>query len=492
MKRAGLALLLWCAACADEAATPRAAPASTTQTSALRAIAREELARVEAEVGPLETPPPASEDLREHVSGLLDTIAGSDVAMKRLGRQELRELGSGVVPLLAERLDDPAERPEHAQIAAEMLGEIDSRLAAETLLARIEAMRTRPDPASWVRAHCAWRLGDGTQDWVVPRLILHLRYETDHETVAWIARTLAHFGNFSGLDALYVIWRTGRSQPVIDLAAKTLSELASKHGFADSDALLLAWNQGDPDGRLKVTPYSAMHRREAWRLIAGFSEWQLRGVDDARFTLSRETREVTPLLAQALVDENRYVRTHSAQTLERLGPRALAAGPALVEALRDPEIASQVAETLGAIGFVAAESELIALLGADHTLDLRTSAARALGRLRRPSSAAALERWTGEDVALDLRIAAGCARVRCSPDDAPRGLLDVLAKQLDGGEVDSSGPEVALFEWLAHHANTRASDFLPTLERWNALAGENPPQRVSARAKLFRELLKAK
>lgn len=486
MKRA-LIVALACAGSCSESPAPVPQPVAQTQTTR-RPVAREELAKVMAEFGAPVPPAEIPDELRERAQGLLETLAGTDAAMRRLARTELRDLGPAVAPLLAARLADDAAAPAQLEACAEILGEFDTPEAAEALLARIEAIRTRKDTAPWLRTQCAWRLGSGTQDWVVPRLILHLRYETDHETVAWIARTLAHFGNFAGLDGLYVIWRTGRTPEMRDLAAQSLGLLASEHGFPDSDALLRAWVEGDPEQRLHAPPLSPLHRREIWARIAGFSEWQLRGVDDARFTLARESREATPLLALALEDENRYVRIHAAQTLERLGRRALAAGPALMRALDDAEIAPQAAETLGAVGYREAESALSARLGPDQPIDLRTSAARALGKLALSSSLVALEPWTKDDVQLDLRVAASCARVRCSPADVPRPLLESLLRHMTSGQVDSAEPENALALWLAAQAQRDQERFGDAARRWTEVAGDDPPLRVGERAELLRGL----
>jgi hypothetical protein len=349
-------------------------------------------------------------------------------------------------------------------------------------------MRTNKDSEPWVRAHCAWRLGVTTQDWVVPRLILHLRYEADRETTVWIARTLAHFDTYSGLEALYVLWRDESNPQARELAGQALVELASERGVASSDELLRAWNAGELAPRDLAAVPNPRRRLEVWRMIAGYSEWQLRGVDDARFALSRESGFIAPLLAEALGDENRYVRTHAAQTLERMGRRARAAGPALLAALADAEIAAQVLETLGAVGHAPAESELVARLAPTCVLELRVAAARGLRSLALASSVPALERCTAANEPLELRVYAAAARVHCAPADAPRALIELLLDDLSTGAVESATPENALAVWLASRAPA-SEPFARTWSAWLAIDRPDPRDRVAERARLLRDAL---
>lgn len=224
MKRA-LALFALLAACADEAPLPSSSTPAVVRN--LSAVARANVARLEAELGPLAEPLSGDAELVEHVTGLLESVESASLG--RVAREELASLAPASLPILARWLDD-AERPAAQRIAAiEALGAADTRYGAEKLLARIEAMRTRKNDEAWVRAHCAWRLGQGTQDWVVPRMIRQMRYETDHETVIWMARALARFGNFSGLDALVVVSRSAATQELRDSASVALHELSLIH-----------------------------------------------------------------------------------------------------------------------------------------------------------------------------------------------------------------------------------------------------------------------
>lgn len=482
--RSAFLLLLGIAACGETGEPTPGMPPRPASQRALRDVAAAAVTRLEAEVGPLVEAPAGPADLEEHVQGLIETLASSDSALGRLAREELAGLAPASVPVLCRWLDDSELPTAQRTVAIEALGASDTRLAAERLLARIEAMRTRKNDEAWVRAHCAWRLGQGSQDWIVPRMIRHLRYENDHETVIWMARALARFGNLSGLDALYVIRGSARTQELRDSANLALYELARERGFEESDALGRAWAEGD--SRLPDPALSGLRQLEVWRVIAGFAEWQLRGVDDGRFTLSRENPATALLLAQALEDENRYVRTHAAQSLQRMGRRASAAGPALLAALDDPQAGIFVAEALGGIGCAAAESELIARLEPGYPLELRTAAARGLALLALGTSSAALERFSAGDAPRDLRIAAACARLRCSPADAPRALVELVRADYSTGTGETAASEAALAAWLAAQDVERAGE----LQRaWSADLPSEPGERRAARVALIERAL---
>ncbi len=455
----------------------RVRPAARTD---LRPVARTRIAELSALVGSSPTVEP-DEELRERTQGLLETLAGANEALKRIAREELGTLGPAATAVLHDALFDGAAAQGVRIAAAQALGEIDTPAAVEALVARIELPLTRQDPDGWLRAHCAWRLGGSMQDWIVPRLILTLRYEKHDETVVYLARTLAHFGVYCGLDALYVV--AGRSQEHGALAQTTLAELARAAGRDDPFELLQAWRDGssDPLPQRRLTPVRAL---EIFKRIARFAEWQLRGVDDSRFVLSREHALAAPLLAEALDDENRYIRAHAAQCLERMGRRAAAAGPKLLEVLDDPEIGDQVLLTLGAVGHAPAEPALVERTSRAHSMEIRVAAARALGLLARGSSAPTLRSLCEPTEPLDLRVAALCALAACAPRELDESQARALLEHLSSGQVDTAGPEQALERWL--EARTDQGRWSEALDAWRTLQTQEPRARVEARAALVR------
>ncbi len=472
----------WVGACSDSPPPQtNGSPAAQQRPPEPRTtVARDAVVRLERELGPVAAPSGGDADLPEHVTGLVESIPSMTGGLAQAALQELFDLAPASLPHLARWLDDPEKPAAERRVAVEALGASDSRYAAELLLARIEVMRTRKNDEAWIRAHCAWRLGQGTQDWSVPRLIRHLRYETDHETVIWIARALAKFENLSGLDALFVVRTSGATSELRESANVALYELARTRGFDDPESLARAWFAADP--RLASPALSPARQLEIWRVIAGFAEWQLRGVDDGRFTLARENSAAAELLEQALADSDRYVRTHAAQALERMGARGASAADALLSLLDDREAGIFAAEALGGIGAKQAEPALMSRLEPQHSLEMRTAAARGLAALSLPSSVAALRKFTTEDAPRDLRFATTCALLRCAPAEASNAqvlfILDDYATE--SGETATSEP--ALRAWLAAQAPKRIAD-------WDRAQSAGAIARIALRAALAREAL---
>jgi HEAT repeat protein len=500
------AAVLWMLAILTAASCERSAPSEAGGARAvqrvaartgLRAVARTRIDELTAQLvasgadgfaaPALEAPDLEAQpaELREQVDGLLAALEGADDSLKRLAREELVSLGSAATALLREKLFD-AEASQTVRLsAAQVLGETNTRAAAEALVERIELPLVRQDPEGWLRAHCAWRLGGSEQDWIVPRLILTLRYEKHDETVVYLARTLAHFGVYSGLDALFVV---ASRAPEPALARAALADLARDAGHDDPAELLRAWNAGEESARV-AERFSPARELEVWKRIERFSEWQLRGVDDSRFVLSREHAHAAPLLAAALDDADRYIRAHSAQCLERMGRRARAAGPKLLEVVDDPEIGDQVLLTLGAVGHQPAEATLIERTARTRPLEVRVAAARSLGLLGLASSAAALRTLQAADEPLDLRVAALCSLAACAPSEMTPAEAGVLLEHFTGGLVDSAGPEIALERWL--EAGASDPDRAAVHTAWRAVRRDDPRERIAERADLLRAHLAA-
>ncbi len=479
-----LALTALAPACQPEP-NPTPAPPTARVRSDLAPVVATRIAQLEAE---LASPPaaPVSDEQREQIAGLLETLAGADERLKRVARDELRSLGEACVPALRAQLFDAQATQSVRVAAAAALGELDFPSSARALLERLDAGRLKKDEAVWLRAHCAWKLAALSQDWVVPGLLLCLRYETDNETVIYIARTLARFGVYSGLDALYVVSREDPREQLRNGALTALAELARDAGYGDPSELYQAWKRGDE--QLAQAPFSRARELEAWRILKLFGEWQLRPVDDGRFVLSLEHHKVTPLLVAALDDENRYVRVHAAQCLERLAGRARGAGARLLELVDEPQIADQVLLALGALPHEPAESALIERTGPAWPLEIRMSATQALGAMGLASSAPALRTRLNEKLARDLRAASLAALVRCAPQDLSTAEVRELCGHMTGGEVDSAIPELALDAWLVHRA-TADEKAAEVLKSWRAITTSDSRERVVARAEALGALL---
>ncbi len=491
-----LALLPALAALACSQETPEPAQsARAAQVPAWRPVVAEALDRLQRELAlGATTPPPVPEDIDERCAGLLATVASARDGLREIALEELAGLGDAVVPALSRELASRQAPRAIREAAAQALARVDTPAAAEALLAALESSRGAEPPEPWLYARCALALGATSQDQVVPRLVLCLKYESDHETAVAIADSLSRRGNLAGLEALFVVAREGQGAELRARASEVLDRLRQDLGCAEWSEIERAWREGD-GSRLPPPPRSPRYQLAVWRWIAELGAWQLRGVDDARFVLARLGGDDSRALSEALSDESLYVRVHAAQCLERMGPRGRAAGPALVLALEDPALAPQAAAALGALRFAPAEAVLRTRLSGASPLDLRVAAARALGRIEPAELEGVLRPLLAPDEPPDLRAAAAEAIVAAAPAAAaPASLaepLRLLAGWLTSGEVEPSGPEAVLEGWLERRAQTGDALAHATLEAWRAVAPEPERSRLAARAELLRSRLAA-
>jgi hypothetical protein len=484
---AAAALLCLAAACGQD---PAPGPAPTTPPAAppTRAVVADALQRCPDT--PLEAPAPP-DDVDERVDGLLATLASSQARMREIALEELAGLGEGVVEALELRMADRARDAASRSAAVEALGVIGadgSQAAAEALLARLESSRGAVEPEPWLYAQCAWRLGRAGQPWVVPRLLLCLKYETDHEAVVWIADSLARYGLLSGLEALFVVAQEG-SADVRAHAVGVLTRLQEELGAADWADLAQRWSRGEepPSERMADERYLC----EVWRTIEALSEWQLRGVDDGRYVLSRLGSGEARLLGEALADDSVYIRLHAAQCLERMGPRAAPAGAALIGRLDDPQVGPQAAAALGAARHLPAAEPLRARTSPERPLELRVAAVRALGQIGPEGLDALVRPFLAPDEPVDLRCAAAVALLTAAEAAPPPAGLAEPARLLIGwmasGEVDPRVPEDALGRWLGRRAEAGDSAAADVLEAWLAVPTEPDTVRIERRAALLDE-----
>ena len=299
------------------------------------------------------------------------TAAQREAALEALWIFASRELGDALGPENEPTLIDPA-------------GPSPSSAVVHATAAIERALRLEREP--WLRARGAWYLGRLGLDRSIPELVLRLRYETDHEAVIWLAFALARFANYSGLLGLENIAQLSAGTPVGERAASMAAAIARQAGAGSPAAVTWAWDHGDPERILPSLARSAHHNLVLWEWIYRFDEFQLRGVDDARFMFERLDEQAAGVLTEALFDESRYVRLHVAQCIARLRRRATSAGPALLEMLEERTVAATAAQALGEIGFPPAREALEARLGDAHAIELRVAAARALGRMGQAES----------------------------------------------------------------------------------------------------------
>lgn len=415
----------------------------------LRPVAATAIAELE---GVLHDPPPSLPPTdREEVLGLVTFVAGSTGAMRDAGVDDLRALGDAALPHLRAIADDEDLDGPVRVAAVRGLAALDTELAGAEL-----ASIVRDSRLVWQRANAAYFLRETSRDEVVPELILRLKYEKDHGTVVWIAATLARFGNYAGLDGLFAV-ANGPDGEASAAAEAELARLADEAGLSDAAELDAAWREG---GELPRHEHSPHLKLALWKWIARLAEFQLRGVDDTRFLFERMGAQAAELLAQALHDENVYVRVHAAQCLQRMGPRGRGAGPELLAGLNEPELGPHAAVALGRVQYAEAAEALAERLRPPTPLNLRLACARALGFLGEPSAVEPLTELF-EDELVDLRQAAAesLLSVRGERADVERALEFLLDPRVDPGST-----ERALRTWLAS-----ADDRTPALDAWDAL-----------------------
>jgi HEAT repeat protein len=404
------------------------------------------------------------------LTGMLSTASGS---MRDLALSGAADLGPAAIPELTAFAADQSAPMDARAAALEVLLALDDVRAEITLL---ELLRTLPNAG--LRAHAAWRLSEGQFDCVVPGLLLRLKYEEDMQVLRWIATALAKHGNYAGVEDLLRRAEDNPDDPRSADARATADALAVTLELGDGLALRAAWRSGDPQNRLPDPERTPAFDLAAWRWIERLEDYQLRGVDDARFVFGRLDAPSAVLLGRALHDENVYVRTHVAQCLERMGPRALAQTTALTEALSDHRIGPVAAGALGAIGALEVEPRLLALTSDGVRIGLRLAALRALTAFGPRASQATGDRFRelfAAPPSAELWQAAGEGLLaRDAGASTARAMADCVIGQTPLGPVEPRTTSDALRAWLSRRGEMGNEDAIQALEAWDAATIESP------------------
>jgi HEAT repeat protein len=327
-------------------------------------------------------------------------------------------------------------------------------------------------------------------DVVVPALLRRLKYERDREAFVWIAASLAAFENYAGLQALFDLTYGPEGDAAADQARAQVGPIVAASGMHDAVALRDAWDAGEI-GRTEGASEGL--------LVADLSgeHFQLRGVDDARHTLSRLGPWAAAELALALEDDDAYVRLHVAQSLERMGRRGRRAKDGLASALVDPSdaVAGAAAEALAAVAGDDAIAPVLERLDADPPHELRVALVRALGHVPTPPVDRLAAAFDAAGRITDLRLAAADGLVRAGEADR---VLPWLADAMEDRFGDPAGAEALVQVWLESPAEAEGEHPRADLrDAWDALAppaavihtGEQARDRRSQRAALVRDFL---
>ena len=432
-----------------------------------------------------------SEEVREELSGMLETLASPRSSMRDAVLEDLRSRRELFVGALASAAADASRSNEWRGAAIEALAFLDMPAAIDALL---QALQTSPD--AWVRAACAWEMTGLKHDRILPRVLLRLRYEVDEETAIALAGLLASFGNYAGVDGVCVVRDRARTPELVALANEQLAALAAAAGVRDGEELRAQWLSGELESRLPAREVSKALEFETWKCIQTLGEWDLRVVDDRRFILTHMNIWVVDALAQTLRDKNVYLRVHAAQCLERMGPRAKAAGPQLLEALEESRTASAAAAALGALLYAPAAERLERALSNPRDPELANAAARALGALAQPRSIPALRRAFAPELAPDLRQAAAESLLAIDPS---ADVVDFLIERMTAARAEALAAESALGRRLLEQSKAQPQRFESALAQWRAADSSEPGSiptreqlaaRLASRAIIARESLR--
>lgn len=324
--------------------------------------------------------------------------------------------------------------------AAFVPGAATARMAALARRSLLESEGARPvleealghDDAE-VRAQAAFELGRlGEQAAVLP-LVLRMKYEADGDTpvvLAWIADALMRLGNRSGLPHLIgLIARADTAQLAGQRAIEICAAAGLDAGATPSwDDLTAALRRLHDEWRAAGTgpPVdAATHARIAAHLVA-LEDFQLRGVDEARYVLARLGQAPVALLREALHASEPYLRTHALEILRELGPAGAAAAPDVAALLGDELTRADAARALGRIGARDAVPHLLTCLRAGD-LELRAAAAGALGPLGDRAAIAPLRAMhADQNHTLDVRVQAAFSLALLEPDGGTRAWLETL------------------------------------------------------------------
>lgn len=444
-------------------------------------------------------------EMLEFVRALTQTVAEDPSALETL-RRDIAAEGRGTVRALVTVALD-AETSADARVAAVDLLPASGDGAATHALVYVAEHAAEP----WLRQRAAWRARETARldgaDGALIALLLRLKYEKDDEARVWLAGSLAAFDVYAGVADLVQL--SASTSPAAGAAASELQRILDEVGGEGAPAgtgaqLVAAWSSGAAPARVDgpSDALAAALWRSVWELSG--EHFQLRGVDDARYALSRLPAHAVPELALALEDDDPFVRLHVAQVLERMGPRARAALRALVARLDDPHtgVAAAAAEAIGAVGHARstvergpshAESDtdldsnalrtaLVRRSEPGHGHDLRVAAVRGLGRLEDELALPTLAPLATDDSAPDdLRMAAVEGVIALGAGD---DLVPYLAACLADPLADAGAAEALLGRWLdGAAASSPAHGAAASL--WRALAPPfervHTPEEVKAR-----------
>ena len=182
-------------------------------------------------------------------------------------------------------------------------------------------------------------------------------------------------------------------------AADDLLQLGHKAKSAEGALVKLL---ADPAERVRISAASALLRitgsnSDAVTVLSkGLTSTDASVRRTAATATGRTGSGAAPLIAKlgaVLQDQNVQTRRAAVRAVATLGPVASGAASALVPLLSDPALMIEAADALGRIGPAArpVPAPLVAMLGADHPLAVRTAAVRAMAQIGGPEAHPAVD-----------------------------------------------------------------------------------------------------
>lgn len=366
---------------------------------------------------------------------------------------------------LAARAPAPREEQLHeanelAEIAVQLV-DADERTAARAekallehpaAVAALDAFLVHEQPP--VRRRAAWLLGRTGQPIAIFPLLFRLKYETDAETVYWIAWSLFVHGNDHGIGWLLAgmdVEATAQAAGTVAIeVCRALSlPLAEQPTYDELRAHLRPiderWRatgigshpEAKAPARVDVDALCARHliTTEGGTAVGSSTPGAvgmipLRPIDEARYVLTRTGQLALPLLERTLQAAEPYLRTMALQVLTQIGQPARGTAQSILPLLADPLTGTYAIDALGLIGATDAVPHLRPRLDAIET-EVRARAAHALGLLGDEGAKPRLQAIVADETeVVDVRVQAAFA-LACLGDPAGETYLAARERQQD-------------------------------------------------------------
>ena len=347
-------------------------------------------------------------------------------------------------PLIAERAEalgdliETAWLPGHADRrtaarAAQSLSYEDPDDVVRALEANLNHTNTE------VRVQCAWQLAQRGAVIAIPELLAQYRGDVRRRSHVWLTDALWRLGcdeclptlaaNFrhedvaadAGQSAIARIRRAGlplSEQPTWQELSERVYQIWD-HWRLQGEPLLADPRPTDVPDVHAVTSSDAFLGRLATHMLE-LPKTELRGVDIARAVIRSMGRMGLPMIRLGLRGQQRYVRYHTLEMVESLGPSMRELGPDVLALMDDPLCRTLAIRTLGKVRYADAYEHVRPLLDSDDA-ETAVAAAGALGGIGNPDAVEPLRAILADNSRLmDIRIyAAASLTLLVAPQGVP-------------------------------------------------------------------------